>query len=533
MTDTIPFWAKEQLKLRGVYNAWVTEEIERYESLGFHELFKDRKGHALDECGGYTRNFVATYCLTGDERIVAFMKQFRDDWHDTLTKGGHFYHGFPSNEHGDYITHTAEAFTQFLLNVLYLDMEDETTVRMVEDGAEHLGNWHPDVQPFYDWDRHVFQSYFLGTRSPFHRPPHNFQTPRHFRVLQIAVAAYEATHNPRYLDLCKDYCDFWADHILATPDAAEAPTACYLISPDEYREFAKDDEIRGSRQFGYYRNYNENVTAVSTKNGKPCIPYGPVKSLRPPYHILNDPVMTWLEIYKHVPEDRYREAISRYMAGWVDLGDDRPSQVAGQEPHCGVHLPKYRDFTGDKTLDERYIEQWPDGACAYLLTGDEERILGGASGAAALFTQALWRNSGCFGDKFATIHACNTISNAGTSSAYIAPALFMPVFGGLHVHYGRAPWINVLYYTNGRPGLPENVAALYVPPENGNKPGAKFVNTDNRSHTVFVRPVDPASPENLALTETQPEGLQEITLEPNRGVEIAFEDRLASVSLAQ
>ena len=361
MTDTIPFWAKEQLKLRGVYNAWVTDEIERYESLGFHELFKDRKGHALDECGGYTRNFVATYCLTGDERIVAFMKQFRDDWHDTLTKGGHFYHGFPSNEHGDYITHTAEAFTQFLLNVLYLDMEDETTVRMVEDGAEHLGNWHPDVQPFYDWDRHVFQSYFLGTRSPFHRPPHNFQTPRHFRVLQIAVAAYEATHNPRYLDLCKDYCDFWADHILATPDAAEAPTACYLISPDEYREFAKDDEIRGSRQFGYYRNYNENVTAVSTKNGKPCIPYGPVKSLRPPYHILNDPVMTWLEIYKHVPEDRYREAISRYMAGWVDLGDDRPSQVAGQEPHCGVHLPKYRDFTGDKTLDERYIEQWPDG----------------------------------------------------------------------------------------------------------------------------------------------------------------------------
>ena len=522
MNDPIPFWAKEQIKLRRVYDAWVRNEIDRYETLGFHELFKDRKGHALDECGGYTRNFVATYCLTGDERIVAFMKRFRDDWYDALSQAGHFYHGFPSNEHGDYITHTAEGFTQFLLNVLYLDIEDEVTIRMVENGAEHLGNWHPDVQDFYDWNRHVFKSYFLGTRSPFHRPPYNFQTPRHFRVLQIAVAAYEATRNSRYLDLCKDYCDFWADHILDASEAAQAPTHFYLISPEELREFAKDAEFRESRRFGYYKNYPKEIKPVSTKGGEPCVPTHRVEALRPPHHILNDPVMTWLEIYKHAPEETYREAIGRYMAGWIDLGEDLPSQVAGKEPHCGVHLPKYRAFTGDTTCDERYLEQWPEGACSYLLTGDEERILGEASAAAAIFNQALWRNSGSLGDRFATTHACNPISNAGTSSAYVAPALFLPIFGGLNVHYGRAPWIHILYYTDHRPGLPDDVAALYVPALNGSRPGAKFVNTGDRFHTVAVRPIDPTTPDNLVLTEAPPEGLQQVTLAPHRMVQIEF-----------
>ena len=121
-----------------------------------------------------------------------------------------------------------------------------------------------------------------------------------------------------------------------------------------------------------------------------------------------------------------------------------------------------------------------------------------------------------------TEHACNVLSNAGASSAYVAPGLFMPLFGGLNVHYGRAPWVNVLYYTDGKIGLPKDVAALYVPGVDGGKPGVKLANTGYEMHNVGVRPVDPAVPENLVLTAPAPKGLIEATVEPGEAKLVTF-----------
>jgi len=526
--DNIPFWAKEQLRLRETLDAWVTEEIEKYNAHGFQKLFGSKGGHAMDETGGYTRSFVGAYCLSGDERVPTFLKQFRDDWKIALNASGHFYHGYNSNKGGDYITHTAEAFTQFLLNVLYLDISDETTTRMVEDGAEHLGNWCPDVQDWYDWEQHIFLSYFLGTKSPYHKPPYNFQTPRHFRVLQIAVAAYEATGKERYLELCKDYCGFYGKGIIEASTDMDAPTHYYLISPEEFEGFSKEKPCSGDWRFTrYYEHFpakSDSVETVSMPTGMKVIPYSRVKELKPPYHVLNDLIMTGLEIYKHAPEEEYKEVLRRLMSGWISLGEDEPSQVAGIEPHCGVHLPKYRDFTGDTSLDAMYLKQWPNGPCSYLLTGQEDRLVGSASMAEAVFSQALVRNSGRWGKQFSTDHACSRASNAGTSSADVAPALFMPAFGGLNVHYGRAPWVQVLYYTNGRVGLPADVAALYVPASDDGKKGVKLANTGSQTRKVAVRSVDPSKPENIVLITPAPQGLIEVTLEPGEVSELNIED---------
>jgi len=526
-TDTIPLWAKEQLSLRKTFDAWVADEVEKYNTHGFQELFGSKGGHAMDEAGGYTRSFVGAYCLSGDDRIPAFLKQFRDDWRDALDASGHFYHGYDSNEGGDYITHTAEAFTQFLLNVLYLDISDEKTIQMVEDGAEHLGNWCSDVQNWYDWEQHAFLSYFLGTKSPYHKPPYNFQTPRHFRVLQIAVSAYEATGSKRYLELCQDYCDLWCKLILDAPSDEEAPTHIYLISRKEYEQFSRQEPYKDDWRFTrYYQHFpvksdsDNSVTPIDDETN--FIPYSLVKEFEPPYHVLNDPVMTWLEIYKYTMAEEYKRAIGRLMAGWIGLGEDQPSQVAGIEPHCGIHLPKYRDFTGDTSIDDMYLDQWPNGPCSYLLTGQEDRLVASLAMAEAVFSQALVRNSGRWGKKFATDHACSRPSNAGTSSADVAPALFMPAFGGLNVHYGRAPWVNVLYYTNGHIGLPADVAALYIPANNGGKPGVKIANSGSEIRKISIRPVNPVKPENIVLIASAAEGLIEVMLNPGEVKLIQF-----------
>jgi hypothetical protein len=98
----------------------------------------------------------------------------------------------------------------------------------------------------------------------------------------------------------------------------------------------------------------------------------------------------------------------------------------------------------------------------------------------------------------------------------------MPAFGGLNVHYGRAPWVKVLYYTNGKIGLPEDVAALYVPAVNGRMPGVKLANRGRVSHKVAVRPVDPVRPDNIILTAPAPSGLREVTVEPGQVVLVTF-----------
>ena len=522
MGAKIPAWAKEQLKLRRTFDDWVTAEMNKYEDSGFKGVTGDRGGHAMDEAGGYTRSFAGAYCLSGDQRIPVFMKQFRDDWNAALNASGHFYHGYDSNEGGDYITHTAEAFSQFLLNVLYMDTLDQKTIHMVDDGAEHLGNWHPDVQDWYDWDRHMFLSYFLGTKSPYHKPPYNFQTPRHFRVLQIAVAAYETTGNERYLDLCKDYCDFWAEAILDSHSDEDAPTHFYRIGGKDFQRFSQEEQYKKDRRFTrYYEHFPADTAPADIGDG--FIPYQRIKEFTPAYHVLHDVMMTWLEIYKYSPQEKYKAALRRLMAGWVGLGQDSPSQIAGVEPHCGVHLPKYRDFTGDTSLDAMYLDQWPNGPCSYLITGQEDRLTGSMDMAKALLSQALLRNSGSWGEKFVVNHACARGSNAGTSSADVAPALFMPAFGGLNSHYGRAPWVNVLYYTDGRMGLPAGMAVLYVPAVNGGKPGVKLFNAGSESQKVSVRPVNPAKPGTLKLLQQpKPEDLIDSTIEPGELVHVEF-----------
>lgn len=518
MSDTTQFWAREQMKLRNTFDTWVTEEIGRYEAQGFDALFGSKDGHALDEVGGYTRSFVSAYCVSGDQRIPVFMKRFRDDWHAAVTAAGYMYHGYDSNEHGDYITHTAEAFTQFLLNVLYLDAGDPVTVDMVEDAAEHLGNWNPEIQDWYDWDNHVFLSYYLGTRSPYHMPPYNFQTPRHFRVLAIAAAAYDVTRKKRYLDLCTDYCDRWAEHILAAESDQSLHLGIKLITDEQIAGFAKEE--RYSSDWRFTRYYSEELERLgSTRGGSAPIVPGKVA-----HHGPHDLIVTWLDIFRFVPKQSYREALRRVMSHWIGLGEDRPSQIAGLEPHCGVHLPKYRSITGDTGLDEMYLAFQPNGVCSYLLTGDKSRLEGSASAADGIFAQSVLRNRGFFGEQFATEHACNAISIAGSSSAFVAPSLFLPVFGGLNVHYGRAPWVQVLYYTDGHVGLPRNVSALFVPDLSDGSSGVEFVNLGETTETVYVRSVDPGSDHRIVLTDPTPADATAVSIPSGSTVSVSFNE---------
>lgn len=522
-----PAWAQEQISLRHALEQWITTEIDRYEAQGFARLFGDKGGHKLDEAGGYTRSFVSAYCLNGDPRIARFLKRFRDDWLAAVNRDGHFYHGYDANENADYVTHTAEAFTQFLLNVFYLDITDATSIAIIEDAAEHLGNWNPDVPPWYDWDRHVFRGYFPGTRTPsrYFAPPFDFQSSSHFRLLAIATAAFEATGKARYLDLCRDYWTAWNRKFRDTPPDQPAPLAFKQIDAETIRRHAAQPEIMNDWRF--HRYYAAELAALGLGEGPPSKPW----RLPAAYHQPHDLMMTLLDVLRLAPDTPgLREGLRRIMGDWIAVYADRQRMIGVEsigsltkpgDLWCGLHLPKYRDITGDTGFDGAYLEHWPIGPCGYLLDGDPRRLTGVAASAEAAFRQTLARNRGEFGPAFINTHSCDRRSNAFASTA-VMPALFSVAMGGLGVHFGRAPWLNLRYFTDGKPGLPPDVAARYVPAGDGRQAAAQLVNLGNRPRAIGVQRIDPAGTVGLVLTEPMPPDAETVRLEPQTCRDVTF-----------
>ncbi len=172
---------------------------------------------------------------TGDEEALCFLQQLRDRIRDHYVATGQWHHGYWTMQEAH---HGTEHYELFLGMLARLAPDDPATVAQLVDVAEHLGNWVPAVEPWFDWDQGVYHSFRFGSTGVEREPSMALNMPDHFRCINIALLAHRATNDARYLDLATVAGQRWATAILAEADlpiGLVGDRAIYRFTPTEER----------------------------------------------------------------------------------------------------------------------------------------------------------------------------------------------------------------------------------------------------------------------------------------------------------
>jgi hypothetical protein len=198
-TSEPPQWAAAQLRLRKAMADWIARSTARQRHVPW------QGGH--DE-GSFVASWFGYYLLTGDTEVLAFLRWMREGFLDWAP--AHLLHGYYASGEAH---HQPENFIFFLPRLWHADPHSRVAAAL-DDAAHHAGNWIEGIPPWYDWERHRFRSWRLGTREVSTHPPDDLERPDHFRIIQMALCAYRAVRDERYLDLAQDFCSRWARDIL-------------------------------------------------------------------------------------------------------------------------------------------------------------------------------------------------------------------------------------------------------------------------------------------------------------------------------
>jgi len=279
----------------------------------------------------FISSWFAHYLATGDSAARDFMGWMFEQY--LAYSATHFYHGyFPEQE----AHHGPELALFFLPRFVRAFPEDDRAVLALEDAAHHVGNWAEGAPDWYDWERHRFRSYYLGTRVVRPEPPHDRNVPDHVRFAQVALSAYLATDKQRYLDVCCDYADEWCRAILA--DEERTPGALVPGVPaDETTRAERDRDTRPDEA-------------------------------RVELHVSAGTIDLMLDLFKVVGEQRYKDCAALLLQRVLPFVADPLS-----EPPA-VLLAKWRRFTGDTRFDQealkRLTEHEDEDAAAWVMFFD-------------------------------------------------------------------------------------------------------------------------------------------------------------------
>ena len=178
--------------------------------------------HGGEDEANYSLTWFPHYLVSRDEKISARFRSLLDDletWVDMECL-----HGYEPQAEAH---HGTEPFLLFLPRYLGLFPKDEVARVLLEDVAHHIGNWVDEIPEWYDFNRDVFHSYQIGTKVVGDEPRYAYELAEHFRFIHIALAAYRALGEERYLEWSLRYGRRRAERILKVGNGP-LPVLCDL-----------------------------------------------------------------------------------------------------------------------------------------------------------------------------------------------------------------------------------------------------------------------------------------------------------------
>jgi hypothetical protein len=156
---------------------------------------------------GWWPDYVA---LTGDTVVRDYCYAWRDSFiHSVKNEVGEFSKGYVKR--GD-IDHQNEDLVRFLLRLRSIDPDDQANSYNVRAMAPLLGNWRSDVPDWYDYEKHRWRGYWLGTEYVKEEESPPDLSPFAWLCL-MALEAHRATGDAKYLELVEDFCTHQAADI--------------------------------------------------------------------------------------------------------------------------------------------------------------------------------------------------------------------------------------------------------------------------------------------------------------------------------
>jgi hypothetical protein len=149
--------------------------------------------------------------IAGDSHIETFLANQRDLIRDYFVETEQWAHGYWRFQDGQGGT---EHFNRFLNMLARLKPRDVHTRAQILDAAEHLGNWVEEVPAWFDWERGLFRSVFLGTEEVGQGEGTEINIPDHLRMANLALLAYRISNRHCYLDLAAACAKPWCKAIL-------------------------------------------------------------------------------------------------------------------------------------------------------------------------------------------------------------------------------------------------------------------------------------------------------------------------------
>ena len=312
-----PDWARNLWAVQQEMDAWIKTSIARQRRIPWQGIHDE---------AAFIASWYGHYFATGNKQIRDFMYWLRDgylEWAKT-----HLYHGYyPEGE----VHHATEGYILFLARLWQVD-NDQQTIDALEDAAHHVGNWVSDIPEWYDWERHLFRSWRIGSKVVKAEPPDNFNVPDHLRMVQIAFSAYLATQKARYLEICCDYVDTWCQAILREPD--RIPAVLFPLTDPAEIENA-------------YMGVSANATKLLEIERGPQEP-------RVELHTSAGTVDVLLDLYVLTKESRYVDAARKILRETLPVVAHPYSETPG------MLFAKYRRITGDKSFDGDIMERLRD-----------------------------------------------------------------------------------------------------------------------------------------------------------------------------